>query len=110
MTVRLIPSLFVSSNGLPIALSGLPGQPVHGRRMYYVFADQMLMRTGQGDTDGLIAFGGFGARGFRRLSVGEPTVRRRAFDGELHRSAAGHGGLRGELVSSERIADRNSAA
>ena len=53
------PSLFVSSNGLPIALSGLPGQPVHGRRMYYVFADQMLMRTGQGDTDGLIAFGGF---------------------------------------------------
>jgi porin len=53
------PNLFVSANGLPIAVSGLPGQPEHGRRMYYVFADQMLMRTGKGDTDGLIAFGGF---------------------------------------------------
>jgi porin len=53
------PNLYVSANGLPIALSGLPGQPEHGRRMYYVFADQMLMRTGKGDTDGLIAFGGF---------------------------------------------------
>jgi porin len=52
-------NLFVSTNGLPIALSGLPGQPDHGRRMYYVLVDQMLMRTGKGDTDGLIAFGGF---------------------------------------------------
>jgi porin len=53
------PNLFASTNGLPIAVSGLPGQPDHGRRMYYVFVDQMLMRTGKGDTDGLIAFGGF---------------------------------------------------
>jgi porin len=53
------PNLFVSTNGLPIAISNLPGQPEHGRRMYYVFADQMLMRTGPGDTDGLIAFAGF---------------------------------------------------
>lgn len=53
------PSLFVSTNGLPIALSGLPGRPDHGRRMYYALWDQMLVRTGKGDTDGLIAFGGF---------------------------------------------------
>jgi porin len=53
------PDLFLSTNGLPIALSGLPGQPHDGRRMYYVLADQMLVRTGKGDTDGLIAFGGF---------------------------------------------------
>jgi porin len=53
------PNLFVSTNGLPIAVSGLPGQPVHGRRMYYVLVDQMLVRTGKGDTDGIVAFGGF---------------------------------------------------
>jgi porin len=53
------PDLFVSTNGMPIALNGLPGQPHDGRRMYYVFADQMLVRTGKGDTDGLIAFGGW---------------------------------------------------
>ena len=53
------PDLFVSTNGLPIAVSGLPGQPHDGRRMYYVLWDQMLVRTGKGDTDGLIAFGGF---------------------------------------------------
>jgi porin len=39
-------------------VSGLPGQTVRGRRMYYVFVDQMLMRTGKGDTDGIVAFGG----------------------------------------------------
>ena len=53
------PDLFVSTNGLPIPVSGLPGQPHDGRRMYYALWDQMLVRTGKGDTDGLIAFGGF---------------------------------------------------
>jgi porin len=53
------PNLYVSANGLPIAVSGLAGQQEHGRRMYYVMADQMLMRFGQGDMNGLIAFGGF---------------------------------------------------
>jgi porin len=52
------PDLFLSTNGEPIPVSGLPGQPHDGRRMYYVLADQMLVRTGKGDTDGLIAFGG----------------------------------------------------
>ena len=45
-------------NGQPIAVSGLPGQPHNGRRMYYVLVDQMLVRTGKIDTDGLIVFGG----------------------------------------------------
>ena len=52
------PDLFLSTNGQPIAVSGLPGQPHSGRRMYYVLVDQMLVRTGKGDTDGLIVFGG----------------------------------------------------
>jgi len=52
------PDLFLSTNGQPIAVSGLPGQPHSGRRMYYVLVDQMLVRTGKGDPDGLIVFGG----------------------------------------------------
>jgi porin len=52
------PDLFLSTNGQPIAVSGLPGQPHNGRRMYYVLVDQMLVRTGKSDTDGLIVFGG----------------------------------------------------
>ena len=52
------PDLFASTNGQPIALSGLPGQSHNGRRMYYVLVDQMLVRTGKSDTDGLIVFGG----------------------------------------------------
>ena len=52
------PDLFRSTNGQPIAVSGLPGQPHNGRRMYYVLVDQMLVRTGKSDTDGLIVFGG----------------------------------------------------
>jgi len=51
--------LYVSTNGEPIAATGLPGQPHSGRRMFYVLVDQMLVRTGQGDTDGLIAYGGW---------------------------------------------------
>ena len=53
------PDLFVGSDGQPIALTGQPGQPHNGRGMYYVLADQMLVRNGDGDTNGLIAFGGF---------------------------------------------------
>jgi porin len=53
------PDLYLGSNGQPIALTGQPGQPHNGRRMYYVLWDQMLMRTGKGDTDGVIAFGGW---------------------------------------------------
>jgi porin len=52
------PDLFLSSGGEPIAVSGQPGEPHGGRRMYYVLVDQMLVRNGQGDTDGLILFGG----------------------------------------------------
>ena len=92
------PDLFVSTNGLPIAVSGLPGQPHDGRRMYYAFADQMLVRTGKGDTDGLIAFGGFVHADARHLAVGEPGVRGPVLERKLHRSSAGLAGLRGELV------------
>ena len=52
------PDLFLGGNGEPIALSGQPGLSRNGRRMYYVLVDQMLVRNGQGDTDGLILFGG----------------------------------------------------
>jgi porin len=52
------PDLFRNTNGQPISVSGLPGQPHNGRRMYYVLVDQMLVRTGKSDTDGLIVFGG----------------------------------------------------
>jgi porin len=53
------PDLYVSTNGQPIAVSGLPGLPHNGRRMFYVLADQMLVRTGSSDTSGLVAFGGW---------------------------------------------------
>ncbi len=53
------PDLFLGSGGQPIALSGQEGQPHGGRRMYYMLVDQMLVRNGQSDTDGLIAFGGW---------------------------------------------------
>lgn len=53
------PDLFFGSGGVPVALSGQPGQPRNGRRMYYVLVDQMLARTGPSDTDGVIAFGGW---------------------------------------------------
>jgi porin len=52
------PDLFLGNGGQPIALSGQQGQPHSGRRMYYVLVDQMLVRNGQGATDGLILFGG----------------------------------------------------
>ena len=104
------PDLFVSTNGLPIALSGLPGQPHNGRRMYYVLVDQMLVRTGKGDTDGLIAFGGF-----VHADADVSPLENQVFGGlysnaAFYRSSAGLAGLRGELVSSERGADRNPAA
>ncbi len=53
------PDLYVSTNGQPVTLSGMPGQSHSGRRMFYVMVDQMLARTGKGDTDGLIGFAGF---------------------------------------------------
>jgi porin len=52
------PDLFLGSNGEPIAVSGEPGASRNGRRMYYVLVDQMLVRNGEGDTNGLILFGG----------------------------------------------------
>ena len=53
------PDLYADANGAPLAASGLPGAPRGGRRMYYVLVDQMLARAGDGDTDGLIVFGGW---------------------------------------------------
>jgi porin len=53
------PDLFLGGNGQPVAVSGQPGRPHNGRRMYYLLADQMLARTGPNDTDGLIVFGGW---------------------------------------------------
>jgi porin len=53
------PNLFLGSNGQPLAQTGQQGRPENGRRMYYVLVDQMLARTGDGDTDGLVAFGGW---------------------------------------------------
>ena len=49
-------------------LTGTTGQPYlidgstplgHERDMFYLLADQMLLRQGNGDTDGLILFGGW---------------------------------------------------
>jgi porin len=53
------PDLYIGSNGQPIALTGEPGKPRNGRRMYYLLLDQMLVRNGKDDTDGLIVFGGW---------------------------------------------------
>jgi len=53
------PDQYVDQNGNPIALSGLPGVERRGRNMYYVMIDQMLARSGQGDTAGLVAFAGW---------------------------------------------------
>lgn len=45
--------------GMPFVLSGAPPR-VHGsRRSWYVLADQMLHRNGDGGTNGLILFGGY---------------------------------------------------
>ncbi len=51
--------LFYDTSGSPLALTGEPGARRDGRRTYYVLLDQMLMRTGKGETDGLIAFAGW---------------------------------------------------
>ncbi len=53
------PSTYFDANGAPYALSGLSPKEVKGSTTSYVLADQMLMRNGPGQTDGLIALGGF---------------------------------------------------
>jgi porin len=67
------PDLFLGANGEPVALSGQQGRPHSGRRMYYVLVDQMLARTGQSETDGLIVFGG-GVHADRDVSPFENQV------------------------------------
>jgi porin len=46
------------SSALP-ASAGMPASTHNGNEQYWVLADQMLVRNGPGDQDGLIALGGF---------------------------------------------------
>ena len=46
-------------NGNPFILSGLSPRQVKGESTFWFLADQMLLRNGPGDTDGLILLGGY---------------------------------------------------
>jgi porin len=48
------PANFFDVNGMPLALTGLPGRPRDGRGQLWVTADQMVLRNGPGANDGLI--------------------------------------------------------
>ena len=53
------PGLLQDANGQPFVLSGNPPRQVKNRNMFYVLVDQMLLRTGKQDTDGVVALGGY---------------------------------------------------
>jgi porin len=46
-------------NGLPLALTGLPGFPHRGRAEFWLTADQMVVRNGPNPNDGLILLATF---------------------------------------------------
>jgi len=48
------PDNFYGLNGLPLALTGLPGKPHDGRGQFWATADQMIVRNGPNPNDGLI--------------------------------------------------------
>lgn len=48
------PDLFFNSLGQPIGFTAAPAQTRHGRDSFWVMADQMLVRHGKGQNDGLI--------------------------------------------------------
>ena len=53
------PSDLYDINGNAFAVSGLPPRQVKGETAFYFLADQMVMRNGPGDTNGLILLGGY---------------------------------------------------
>jgi porin len=48
------PDNFSDVNGMPLALTGLPGRPHDGRGQFWVNGDQMIIRNGPNPNDGLI--------------------------------------------------------
>jgi porin len=48
------PDNYFDVNGMPLALTGLPGRPHDGRGQFWATADQMIVRNGPKDDDGLI--------------------------------------------------------
>jgi porin len=50
---------FFDLNGLPLALTGLPGAPQRGRGQFWATADQMILRNGPNPNDGLILLATF---------------------------------------------------
>ena len=48
------PDNYFDVNGMPLALTGLPGRPRDGRGQFWATADQMILRNGPKDDDGLI--------------------------------------------------------
>ncbi len=53
------PSDLYNANGAPYPGSGLGAAQVKGETAYYALADQMIMRNGPGDTNGLIALAAY---------------------------------------------------
>jgi len=53
------PDNFFDVNGMPLALTGLPGMPHHGRWQFWATADQMVLRNGPNPNDGLILLATF---------------------------------------------------
>jgi porin len=53
------PDDFFDVNGRPLALTGLPGAPHHGRAQFWATADQMVLRNGPNPNDGLILLATF---------------------------------------------------
>jgi porin len=52
-------NLLNDAAGRPTIISGNPAARVSGRREYYFLLDQMLVRMGPGETNGLIVLGGY---------------------------------------------------
>ena len=53
------PDLLQDGAGRPFVLSGNAARSRRGRGEYYALADQMLLRTGKADTDGVVVLGGY---------------------------------------------------
>jgi porin len=53
------PDNFFDINGQPLALTGLPGSPHHGRGQFWATADQMIWRQGPNPNDGVILLATF---------------------------------------------------
>jgi porin len=53
------PDNFLDAQGRPFVTSGNPPRRHGGRHSFYLLADQMLRRNGEGGTDGLVLLGGY---------------------------------------------------